>query len=321
MAVGPGSTSAAAVRRGSRPRASGLVVEGAASAAGCCWFVIAAAGSCLSGGGAITPCDIRRRQCVSILWTPQKMDKCSHPILTCRANSFTHRLPAGHQTGESACSSATCQSASVCCTRSLPGSTANRYSFRLFSVHCRRCVKQLEKRYTCTSLTRLLRTLCHTISLSIRKHVAAAPDWSSLSWAEVDDDMQEQRCLLVAGGWCQIATEVCHVCVARHRGSDFDPADPEGRHTGSVKTATGIASPAVLPSLADEATDSTVHSLVKSSHRRCVACAAAPEASTDDWDAFVSAGRQPRQRPGLFDHGEHRQWRWHLGRVFGLAPP
>jgi hypothetical protein len=35
--------------------------------------------------------------------------------------------------------------------------------------------------------------------LSIKKHVAAEPDWSSLSWAEDDDDIQEQRCLLVAG--------------------------------------------------------------------------------------------------------------------------
>ena len=71
---------------------------------------------------------------------------------------------------------------------------------------------------------------CHMSSeLSIQKRVAAEPDWSSLSWAEDDDDIQEQRCLLVAGA--RNATDNFHCYVAQHHGSDSSPADPADART------------------------------------------------------------------------------------------
>jgi hypothetical protein len=60
--------------------------------------------------------------------------------------------------------------------------------------------------------------------LSIRKDVGAEPNWTNLSWAEDDDDIQEQRCLLVAGA--RMLLMMFTVMWPSTTAQDSSPADP-----------------------------------------------------------------------------------------------
>lgn len=84
-------------------------------------------------------------------------------------------------------------------------------------------------------------------------------------------------------------------------------------HAGSVNTAAGIASLAVLPSLADEAAVEATPWLLPLTKLLCMRCS--PRGLYRRLGCFRVSEWQPRQHTGLSGHREHWQWRWHLGRI------